>query len=157
MAERTASDVSVQLESFSLSPSTVCSLFLRLGTVYEKSNKLDLALNAYMKCVESDLDNPLPLYRFVSISRNHRPTMAGLCLKLLGTHFLAFLSEYESTRQIAINEMMILREKEILDRKKESQVKKAQLSSSLAIYDLDSPFSSFSSFSFFCICLSKIK
>ena len=90
MAERTASDVSVRLESLSLSPSTVCSLFLRLGNIYEKTNKFDLALSAYMKCVENDFDNPLPLYRFVTISRNHKPTMIGLCLKLLGTHFLAF-------------------------------------------------------------------
>ena len=104
MAERTASDVCAFLNGIKFSDAELISLWIRLGSIYEKTNKFDQALETYLKCIRADVDNPIPLYRFVSVSRIHRPTMSSHCINLLGMHFLTFLAEYESTRLVAISD-----------------------------------------------------
>ena len=104
MAERTASDVCAFLNGIKFSDAELISLWIRLGSIYEKTNKFDQALETYLKCIRADVDNPIPLYRFVSVSRIHRPTMSSHCINLLGMHFLTFLAEYESSRLVAISD-----------------------------------------------------
>ena len=72
-----------------------------------------------MKCFEVNLDDPKPLYRFVLISRKYKPTMILHCLKLLGMHFLSFLTEYENTRKQAIDEIILRKQKEFDDVEKD--------------------------------------
>jgi hypothetical protein len=118
MAQRTASDVSSLLTSIRFTASELSALWIRLGSIYEKTQKFDQALGAYMRCIEADVDNPVPLYRFVYVSRAHRPAMLGHCLKLLGIHFLTFLTEYEGTRLIAIAESEAMSERDKLELEK---------------------------------------
>ena len=118
MAQRTASDVSSLLTSIRFTASELSALWIRLGSIYEKTQKFDQALGAYMRCIEADVDNPVPLYRFVYVSRTHRPAMLGHCLKLLGIHFLTFLTEYESTRLIAIAESEAMSERDKIELEK---------------------------------------
>ena len=123
MAERTASDVSTLLKTIRFSDHELSALWIRLGSIYEKTNKFDQALSAYMRCIEADGDNPVPLYRFVFICRAHRVTMLTHCLKLLGIHFLTFLTEYESTRQAAVDDWILQVERDE-KREKEKQLSK---------------------------------
>ena len=123
MAERTASDVSTLLKTIRFSDHELSALWIRLGSIYEKTNKFDQALSAYMRCIEADGDNPVPLYRFVFICRAHRVTMLTHCLKLLGIHFLTFLTEYESTRQAAVDDWILQVERDE-KREKEKQLLK---------------------------------
>ena len=123
MAERTASDVSTLLKTIRFSDHELSALWIRLGSIYEKTNKFDQALSAYMRCIEADGDNPVPLYRFVFICRAHRVSMLTHCLKLLGIHFLTFLTEYESTRQAAVEDWELQVERDD-NREKEKQLLK---------------------------------
>ena len=123
MAERTASDVSTLLKTIRFSDHELSALWIRLGSIYEKTNKFDQALSAYMRCIEADGDNPVPLYRFVFICRAHRVSMLTHCLKLLGIHFLTFLTEYESTRQAAVEDWELQVERDD-KREKEKQLLK---------------------------------
>ena len=128
MAERTASDVSTLLKTIRFSDHELSALWIRLGSIYEKTNKFDQALSAYMRCIEADGDNPVPLYRFVFICRAHRVSMLTHCLKLLGIHFLTFLTEYESTRQAAVEDWELQVER---DDKREKEKQLLKNSSSL--------------------------
>lgn len=121
MAERTASEVSVQLNKLKLSSAVLCQLWIRLGSIYEKTKKIDLALQSYMKSIEIDPDQSKPLYRFVAVSKEFKPNMIENCLKLLGIHFLSLLTEYETTRKVVIDNMII--SQKIEKEKKEKELK----------------------------------
>jgi ABC-type Na+ efflux pump permease subunit len=78
-------------------------------------------VGAYLTCVEVDPTDPLPLYRFVSISRIHNDSMNAHSLQLLGMHFLSLLAEYESTRLRAIENLQ-----KLIDKQEEEEAKKKQ-------------------------------
>jgi hypothetical protein len=103
MGQRTVTDIALRISRLNLPGTENAVLLIRLGAIYEKTKKFEMALNAYMTCIELDVNNPVPLYRFVMVSRVHNTVMVGHALRLLGIHFLSFLAEYESTRQSAID------------------------------------------------------
>jgi hypothetical protein len=135
MGQRTVTDIALRISRLNLPGTENTVLLIRLGAIYEKTKKYEMALNAYMTCIELDVNNPVPLYRFVMVSRVHNTVMVGHALRLLGIHFLSFLAEYESTRQTAIDNEGTIVNAAVLEKNhdKNKQLKRQQLKKDLQV------------------------